>query len=208
MVYLQGHNTIGVIDYGMGNLFSTQKAIEKTGFKCEIISNPQSISKFDCIVLPGVGGFPMAMENLKNSKFDSEIIDFVDNGKKLVGICLGMQLLVESSQENHFTKGFGFIPGSCEKLPVENKLPRINWCDVEIRTNKPTNLLQFNNRSFYFVHSYYVNCEEDLDIVATSTYGNFTYPVIIRRNNVIGIQFHPEKSSQVGLDLYAEILKM
>lgn len=205
MVYPSDKNQklIAVLDYGMGNLYSTQKAIEKIGYKVDIITDAFRLVNYDVLILPGVGAYPKAMDNLSTAGFIPEINKFIHAGKKIIGVCLGMQLLVDQSNEIVLTNGLGLISGACERLPSSNcKLPRTNWCDVEWTGIGPSELAQFQLSPFYFVHTFYVRTEKMSNVLFTSSYQGFEYPVVIRNENIIGVQFHPEKSGQIGLDLY------
>lgn len=193
---------IGIIDYGMGNLKSVANALEELGCKGIIISTAEEVFNYEKIILPGVGAFGEAMENLKNAGFDEAIKEFVSKGKFILGICLGMQLLCNDSQEDGFFKGLGLIDANV--LPFKRvdklKVPHMGWNSIHLfRDDFIThNILDGND--VYFVHSFYVknNCEDD--ILAVTEYG-LKFTSIMRRDNVIGMQFHPEKSQEVGLRL-------
>lgn len=211
MVYPLDKNEklVAVLDYGMGNLYSTQKAIQKIGFKVDIINDATRLVGYDVLILPGVGAFPKAMNNLITGGFITEINNFISAGKKVIGICLGMQLLVDESKEIVSTEGLGLIPGVCERLPSSSpKLPRTNWCDVKWTGIGPTELKRFELSPFYFVHSFFVRARKSSNVLLQSTYHGFEYPVVIRDKNIIGVQFHPEKSGQFGLDLYKFLINI
>ncbi len=183
---------IAIIDYGVGNLRSISKAIENIGKKVEITCDKKVLLKAEGIVLPGVGAFVSAMNFLREKDLVETIFDFAKTGKIVFGICLGMQLFFEESQEGKKTKGLGLLKGKVKKLPSSVKLPHIGWNTA-------------NGKYYYFVHSYYCQPQDKKIIVAKTKYG-IEFPSIIRKNNIIGTQFHPEKSSKAGIELLKSFL--
>lgn len=190
---------IAIIDYGMGNLRSVSKALEHIGVTCEITDNPETIRQSDGIILPGVGAFPKAMKELEERGLISLIKEQAASGKPVLGICLGMQLLFEASEEIEFTEGLGLLPGTVRKLPAGRKIPHMGWNALEQKQTLP--LLQglTGNPYVYYVHSFYADTANDV-IVAGSDYGVFV-PGVVSKGNIYGAQFHPEKSSDVGLKM-------
>jgi len=191
---------IAIIDYGMGNLRSVQKGFEKAGWTARITADPAEASRAAGLVLPGVGAFADAMAELKRSGFDQVIREAAAAGKPILGICLGMQLLFASSEENGIFPGLDLLPGRIARfrLPEGWKVPHMGWNQIQPQTDSP--LLQgvAGGSYFYFVHSYYL-LPEDLSVVlAVSDYG-VRFPAVAGRGKVFGIQFHPEKSSDQGL---------
>ncbi|KUO53537.1 MAG: imidazole glycerol phosphate synthase subunit HisH [Desulfitibacter sp. BRH_c19] len=188
---------IEIIDYGMGNLRSVQKSLEGIGYKAAITSNPERIARANGVILPGVGAFADAIDNLKTSGMIEAIREVVKNGKPLLGICLGMQLLMSSSEENGLYQGLDLIDGEVLKIPSTVKVPHMGWNSLAI--NKNHRLLSGieENSYFYFVHSYYVNPKNKGYIVASTQYG-IDYCSVIAKDNIMGVQFHPEKSSSLG----------
>lgn len=190
---------ITIIDYGMGNLRSVQKAFESFGAVCNISSEPKDILKCDGIILPGVGAFPDAMESIKNAGIDVELKKAVEKGIPLLGICLGMQLLFEESNEIRSTEGLGFIKGKIRKLQVNLKIPHMGWNNLRIV--KDCHILNgVKSGSYvYFVHSYYAELNQE-NLNADTVYG-IKVPAVISSENVFGVQFHPEKSGQPGIQM-------
>ncbi|MFZ5595413.1 MAG: imidazole glycerol phosphate synthase subunit HisH [Bacillota bacterium] len=191
---------IAIIDYGMGNLRSVEKGFEKVGAKVGIVKDPEEIGRAKGVVLPGVGAFADAMANLKKSGMDVAVRRAVDEGKPFLGICLGLQLLFEASEEWGHSKGLGILPGMVRRLPEGLKVPHMGWNQVRVRRAHPIFSDIPDNSSFYFVHSYYVDPEEDSVKCGVTDYGT-EFTSAVARNNVIAIQFHPEKSSTLGLRL-------
>ena len=192
---------IAIIDYGAGNLNSIQKALEFIGEKTVILEtgNLKEIDKYSGLVLPGVGAFPGAMKRLKENKFDEFIDAFVATGKPFLGVCLGMQLLFEWGFEDQKTEGLGLLKGDIIKMKTEYKIPHMGWNQLEIVKNDPLFEGLPENPHFYFVHSYQL-AEITDEVLATVGYGT-TIPAVIRKDNVIAFQFHPEKSGDNGIKL-------
>lgn len=199
---------LGIIDYGMGNIYSIKNATKNVGLESKIISRPDELRKYSAIILPGVGAFGRAMDKIKKDEFLFHIIDFINTGKYVLGICLGMQLLVEKSLEHGENKGIGAIEGFCEKFPNQsgkNKLivPHTMWNQI-YKSNSNRNKLKVyenidNGSFFYFTHSYYVNKNIEDEIISKTNYCNINFCSAFQKENIIGVQFHPEKSGKVGL---------
>ncbi|MEW6061391.1 MAG: imidazole glycerol phosphate synthase subunit HisH [Bacteroidota bacterium] len=190
---------IGIVDYHLNNLRSVQKAFEKVGVQSFISDNPVELSKVEKLVLPGVGAFGTAMENLKVLGLKGVIEDHVAAGKPLLGICLGMQLLFTKSYELGEHMGLHFVGGEVKQFPETVKVPHMGWNQIEITKQSPL-LKGVTDKSFvYFVHSYYVEPNDDVTLSLTE-YG-FRFSSIIHHNNIYGIQFHPEKSQKTGFQL-------
>lgn len=189
---------IAIIDYGMGNLRSVQKGFEKVGFDAQITSDPEAVRKAEKVVLPGVGAFGDAMENLRNAGMIDVIKDTVKAGKPFLGICLGLHLLFDSSTEFGFHEGLGIIPGQVKLLPPGLKVPHMGWNQIELQKSDPLLKDIPDDSAFYFVHSYYVEPDDPADITTLTDYG-IKFTSIASRDNIFGIQFHPEKSSSLGL---------
>jgi glutamine amidotransferase len=190
---------IVIIDYGMGNLRSVQKAFEFIGHKAVITSDADIIQKADKLVLPGVGAFRDAMTALKDNNLISIIKDGIGEGKPFLGICLGMQILFEKSYEDGVYQGLGIIPGEVKKFDIKGlKVPHIGWNEIKPKeesrylNNLPDNMV-------YFVHSYCCVTEEKY-VDAVSEYGN-VFTAAVRRGNVFATQFHPEKSGDTGIEI-------
>ena len=194
---------ITIIDYGMGNLKSVYNALKKVNFDCQISSEVTDIEMADKLILPGVGAFKDAMDNLQNLDLILPIRKKVNDGRPLLGICLGMQMLFDEGYECELRKGLGFIEGKIKLMnSKENlKIPHIGWNRLEFnRENKILN--NINKESFvYYVHSFMATEMIDENLIAYSKYGDINIPGIVNKGNVYGMQFHPEKSGEVGLKI-------
>ena len=194
---------ITIIDYGMGNLKSVYNALKKVNFDCQISSEVTDIEMADKLILPGVGAFKDAMDNLQNLDLILPIRKKVNDGCPLLGICLGMQMLFDEGYECELRKGLGFIEGKIKLMnSKENlKIPHIAWNRLEFnRENKILN--NINKESFvYYVHSFMATEMIDENLIAYSKYGDINIPGIVNKGNVYGMQFHPEKSGEVGLKI-------
>ena len=194
---------ITIIVYGMGNLKSVYNALKKVNFDCQISSEVTDIEMADKLILPGVGAFKDAMDNLQNLDLILPIRKKVNDGCPLLGICLGMQMLFDEGYECELRKGLGFIEGKIKLMnSKENlKIPHIGWNRLEFnRENKILN--NINKESFvYYVHSFMATEMIDENLIAYSKYGDINIPGIVNKGNVYGMQFHPEKSGEVGLKI-------
>ena len=189
---------IVIVDYGMGNLRSVQKAFERVGHAAMVSGDPTAVQGASKLVLPGVGAFGAAMENLRVGGLVDPLLDGVRRGVPLLGICLGIQLFFTESEEKGIHQGLNLLPGQVRLFPETERVPQIGWNQIHIKES--TRLIEGvpDGAFFYFVHSYYVDPEDESDIVATTDYG-VVYPSIVARGKVFGIQFHPEKSQDLGL---------
>lgn len=190
---------IGIIDYGMGNLHSVENALKKINVDCVVTNSKEVLNTCSKWILPGVGAFPDCIENLKKYDLFDFIKEEVNNGKPLLGICLGMQALFEYSTEIEYTKGFGFIKGGIELMVDSSvRIPHIGWNKLEKNHEHP----MVNKKPFvYYVHSYRAVGYDDLDLYGYSQYGSLKIPGLVGHKNVLGCQFHPEKSAEDGLDM-------
>ncbi|PYF05964.1 imidazole glycerol phosphate synthase subunit HisH [Ureibacillus chungkukjangi] len=206
---------IGVIDYGMGNLFSVEQALKR--LECEVVvsADPQELAATDALILPGVGAFPDAMKRLSETGLDRFVREQVDANKPLLGICLGMQLLFEESEEVTPTKGFGFFNGKVTRFTGETptgekyRVPHMGWNTLEFKSlPKWLEDQAFPESKYvYFVHSFYaVNINRE-QLVASADYFDTEVPGVVQAENVCGMQFHPEKSGEFGVFLLEQWLK-
>lgn len=195
---------ISIVDYGVGNLHSIRRGIELAGADARVTSDRTEIEDADAIVLPGVGAFDDAMEGLKDKL--EPIMDEVRGGKPLLGICLGMQLLLTRSEEGK-SMGLNIIPGEVVRLPQGLKVPQMGWNSLEIRREHPIIAGIAPSSYMYFVHSYYARPKDSSTILTTTDYG-IGFPSIIARDSIIGVQFHPEKSSKIGLQMLKNFVGM
>ncbi len=191
---------ISIVDYGMGNLKSVENALNFLGIKSVITSEREVILNSDGVILPGVGAFPDAINNIKKDGIDKVLKEAVKKDKPLLGICLGMQLLFEESEEIKSCRGLGFLKGKIEKMKVNLKIPHMGWNNLSFCKDFPI-LNGIKEDSYvYYVHSYYAKIEEEGILNAYSQYG-IEVPGIVSKNNIYGIQFHPEKSGDIGLKI-------
>ena len=190
---------IGIIDYKLNNLRSVQKAFEKVGVPAFISSDAHELSRADKLVLPGVGAFGQAMENITSLGLDEMICAGAKAGKPLIGICLGMQLLFTRSAENGMHDGLNLIAGEVKLFPNNVKVPHIGWNQMEIQ-HQSNILKSVADKSFvYFVHSYYAQPQENVTLTTTEYGIHFTS--VVQKDRIFGIQFHPEKSQIAGLQM-------
>jgi imidazole glycerol-phosphate synthase subunit HisH len=195
-----------IIDYGMGNLRSVERALAVVGGESRISGDPEVVARSERLILPGVGAFGDAMINLRNGGLDAAILKAVDRGTPLLGLCLGLQLLFSESEEFGAHVGLGLIPGRVKKIGMPGlRVPHVGWNQVEEVRQDP--LLQGIGEGsyFYFVHSYYVDPESRSDVLCWTEYGK-RFCSIGRRRNVWGAQFHPEKSQEAGRRLLRNFL--
>ncbi|WP_400243260.1 imidazole glycerol phosphate synthase subunit HisH [Niallia sp. JL1B1071] len=202
---------IGIIDYGMGNLFSVSKALERLNAPYFISEDKEALLKADALILPGVGAFKDAMAKLKETGLAEMIDSFVDSGKPLLGICLGMQLLFESSEEHGYSEGLKLLPGKVVRFPgiTEDgsayKVPHMGWNKLHFKKNSSITP-NMDDDFVYFVHSYYADTKDEV-IIASCSYDK-KVPAVVGRNNVYGMQFHPEKSSKLGMHLLSNFANL
>ncbi len=218
---------VGIIDYGMGNLHSVEKALQKCGAATRLITEPDAVKTCERIVVPGVGAFGDAVANLLKTQLWDALNDYFASGRPVLGICLGMQVLLERSTEKGTHTGFGLVTGEVVRFPDEVnlegvrdccyspratatsrlKVPQIGWNQVEFA--KPAPLFDGipDKSYFYFVHSYYASARNSADVIAQTEYG-LRYACAVAKGNVFGVQFHPEKSQKWGLKLLENFLKI
>lgn len=193
---------IAIINYGLGNPESVKNMLRKAGADAVITSDPAQIIAAEKLILPGVGAFGKGMENLQMNELDKLIKSRVGAGVKLLGVCLGAQLLTEYSEENN-TNGLGLIAAETIKfhaLPSPLKVPHMGWSEIEVMQDHPLLLGLTSNQRYYFVHSYFIRCKREEDVLCRATYGS-PFAAGIVSKNVVGLQFHPEKSHVFGLAL-------
>lgn len=188
---------IAIVDYGMGNLRSVQKALEIQGFEAVITHNKQCIRDAGHIILPGVGAIGDAMKNLESAGLTEVLKAEIKKGKPFLGICLGMQMLFDTSYENGEFKCLGLIAGEVVPFQVDLWVPHIGWNSLAIRKSTILGELP-ENPHVYFVHSYHGKCKNSEDIAAATCYG-YDFTSAVEKDNVFGVQFHPEKSGDIGL---------
>lgn len=197
---------IGVIDYGMGNLFSVEQALKRLNLHVFVTSDIEQLNLADALILPGVGAFPDAMKCLE----ETGLIEFITQTKKpLLGICLGMQLMFEKSEEVSLTNGLGIFKGSIKRFTGVSRIPHMGWNELEL-TNVPSFLQDVElpkERHVYFVHSFLVTDFDEAELVAYADYEGVKVPGIVAKDNFTGMQFHPEKSGTCGMFLLEQWAK-
>lgn len=200
---------IAIIDYDAGNIKSVEKAFDFIGAEYVLTRDPEEILKADRAVLPGVGCFKDAMDNIRAYGLEEVIKKFIASGKPFLGICLGLQLLFEESEESPGVKGLSVLKGACRKIPAGDdlKVPQIGWNSLSFP--KKSRLFEGIDEDayVYFVHSYYLTAKDDSDVAATTEYGVHIHAAV-ERDNVFACQFHPEKSSTVGLKILTNFVNV
>lgn len=202
---------VAIIDYDLGNTYSVLNAIEFLGYKVFVTSDYEKLKKANAIILPGVGAFEAAIKSIVRKELDKMLAELVlKEQKPLLGICLGMQLLANSSEENGFHQGLGFIEGTVKKIiPIPKSkatVPHVGWNDLNIVQNSKIYVKLKDSKNFYFDHSYHFECKSQY-ISATCNYGGLSLVASVQKNNIFGVQFHPEKSQNNGLRLFRAFIE-
>ncbi|TDF97019.1 imidazole glycerol phosphate synthase subunit HisH [Paenibacillus piri] len=197
---------IAIIDYGMGNLHSVSKAVERLGYEAVVTSDERKIMAAGGAILPGVGAFGDAMEQLRASGLDGTVARYAQTGKPLLGICLGMQLLFTRSEEHGTHEGLNLLPGDVVRFQGSYKVPHMGWNRLEYRQQSPL-FAGIEEGHVYFVHSYHARPEQPSDLLAVTDYYQ-QVTAIVGRGNVYGMQFHPEKSGSTGMRLLGNFLAL
>jgi len=199
--------TVAIIDYGMGNLYSVRNTFASLGISADIIEKPDNIFSYDKLILPGVGAFGDAMRELKKRGFTGPVKDFAGQGRPLLGICLGMQLLLDKSEEAMGVAGLGIIPGVAKKFSSKLKCPHMGWNEIETRPGAENIFKNIKKPIFtYFCHSYYVKPLKRSAVVGETEYG-VRFASMIKLGRVYGMQFHPEKSQDTGIRLLRNFIE-
>lgn len=198
---------IAIIDYGMGNLYSVRNTFAALGLATDIIDSGKNIMAYQKLILPGVGAFGDAMKELNRKGLTEAIKDFVSQGRPFLGICLGMQLLLDHSEESPRTKGLGIIPGIVKRFSGNLKVPHMGWNKIQVK--KKGSLFKAMPREIYtyFCHSYYVAPKDKSAVAGETEYGR-RFASIVEKDRVYGMQFHPEKSQDTGLQLLRNFIEL
>ncbi|MCR9140708.1 MAG: imidazole glycerol phosphate synthase subunit HisH [bacterium] len=208
---------VAIIDYFAGNIYSVTRAFEYAGCEVSVVTEAEKIMTADCAVLPGVGAFGDGMSRLKEQGMVEGIREFVQSGKPFLGICLGMQMLFSSSEEFGQNAGLDLVPGQVTKLPDQAgyKIPHIGWNPVVVPEHAEESLWEksilasyHSKRDFYFVHSFAARTERPEDCLGETLFGDYRFCSVVRRDNIMGTQFHPEKSKAAGMQLIENFLRL
>ncbi len=198
---------IAIVDYGAGNLRSVARALDKVGYSGSVTSDPATVGKADAIILPGVGAGGEAMRQLRQRGLDLALREAIDRDRPVFGVCLGLQLLFDSTEEDGGARCLGILPGVVRRLPPGLKVPHMGWNQV-IPTSRDHWLFEGtpDGANFYFVHSYYGDPADSSLVIGETEYG-VTFGSALARGNLVATQFHPEKSGDLGLGLYRNFLR-
>lgn len=199
--------TIAIIDYGVGNLRSVEKAFTSQDINAVVTRDEKVLREADKLVLLGVGAFGYAMESLRKLGFDQLVIEAANAGKPIIGLCVGLQMMFEEGREFGAHRGLGLLPGRVVKFPDGVRVPHVGWNQVEFKQNHPVFGDLPDQSFFYFVHSYYVEPADASCVMGETEYAQ-PFASICGRGNVIGVQFHPEKSQAAGLKLLNNFARM
>ncbi|USG65254.1 imidazole glycerol phosphate synthase subunit HisH [Brevibacillus ruminantium] len=198
---------IGIIDYGMGNLYSLSKAVERLGYRYEFVSRPERLDDFSGVILPGVGAFGDAMKNIRELGLAEGISAFTASGRPVLGICLGMQLLFEKSAEHGEHAGLGLLGGEAVRFVGNYKVPHMGWNQLTLQKEHPLLRGVSSGEYVYFVHSYHVRVSDPQVLLAAADYHQ-QVTAIVGQDQVYGMQFHPEKSGETGMRLLANFAQL
>jgi len=197
--------SIAVVDYDAGNTLSVTRALEKADAKVDLTPDPERVARADAVVLPGVGAFGDCVRKLEERGMDAACREVFEAGTPFLGVCVGLQVLFEESEESPGVKGLGILPGSVRRFrSTDLKVPHMGWNRLDARREHPV-LNGLDGEAFYFVHSYYPEPGASKDVISTSDYGG-PFCAVAGRDNLVAVQFHPEKSSRAGLKLYENFL--
>lgn len=200
---------VSIIDTGISNIASVERAFSRIFASHRIIKSADDVQSADILILPGVGSFGAGMESLHRQNLVPALQAYAKSNRPLMGFCLGMQLLFETSEEFGLHEGLGIFSGHVKALPdsPSEQVPNIGWCDVSVSPNSWALTDVPNGASFYFVHSYHAVCDQSSDVVAKLEYGVHDVTVAVERGNILGLQCHPEKSQDVGLRVLARFVE-
>jgi glutamine amidotransferase len=198
---------IAIIDYGVGNLRSVEKAFTSQGINAAVTRDEKVLRDADKLVLLGVGAFGYAMESLRKLGFDQLVLEAANAGKPIIGLCVGLQMMFEEGHEFGAHRGLGLLPGRVVKFPAGVRVPHVGWNQVEFKQSHPAFRDLPDGSFFYFVHSYYVEPADPSCVMGETEYA-LRFASICGRGNIIGVQFHPEKSQAAGLKLLNNFARM
>ena len=203
--------TVAILDYNAGNVTSVANAVRKLGFDAEITADPDVIRAADKVIFPGVGAARTCMEVVRSRGLDVALAEAVESGKPVFGICVGMQLLFDRSEEDGGVECLGLLPGTVRRFDLDDpslKVPHMGWNPVTFTDGEPLahNLADDSDAACYFVHSYYCDPDPSVEVIATSDHGH-PFVVGVRKDNLVALQFHPEKSGPVGMNILRSFLE-
>lgn len=198
---------LAIIDYGAGNLRNVARAVACLGYEGRITASPEEVLRADAVILPGVGATADTMRNLRQKGLDAAVAEFIASGRPFLGVCVGLQVLFEASEEGGLHDCLGILPGRVRRLPDGLKVPHIGWNRVRQLQKHPIFSGVADADFFYFVHSYYADTPEPALVVGETDYG-VAFPAVVARANLVATQFHPEKSGALGLRFYQNFVAM
>lgn len=197
---------VAVVDYDAGNTLSVTRALEKVGARVDLTPDPERVARADAVVLPGVGAFGDCVRKLEERGMDRACREAIEDGRPFLGVCVGLQVLFEGSEESPGVEGLCVLPGEVVRFEVGDlKVPHMGWNQLDVARSHPV-LEELSGEAFYFVHSYYPDPAERSDVLGTAEYGA-RFCAAAGRENLVAVQFHPEKSSRAGLKLYENFLR-
>ncbi|MCH2658454.1 MAG: imidazole glycerol phosphate synthase subunit HisH [Dehalococcoidia bacterium] len=208
MTAIYDNKIVTIIDYGAGNLRSVARAVSHSGYKPFITKNPADITEAWSLIVPGVGAAADTMYNLQSGNFIKPILNYTQSRRPFLGICMGMQALFDSSDEDGFQECLGILAGKIIRFPHGSIIPHMGWNTVNFENEIPLFRNIKNESYFYFVHSYHAVPDNNDNVLAKTQYASTNVPAIVGKENLIGTQFHPEKSGQAGLQLYKNFLDL
>ena len=194
-----------VIDYGAGNLRSVEKALVSLGYEARVTSEPRDVERAAAVILPGVGAAGQIMGSLRGLGLDEAVVDYIASGRPFLGVCMGMQVLFDKSEEDGGQACLGVLRGRVRKLKTDLKVPHMGWNSVSQKGQHPMWAGVPDESYFYFLHSYYPNPEDESSVIGETEYG-VTFASVLARDNIVATQFHPEKSGATGLRMYGNFL--
>jgi imidazole glycerol-phosphate synthase subunit HisH len=201
---------VAIVDLGLGNIGAVVNMLHRAGGTACLVSDPNELDQYSKVMLPGVGSFDSGISKLESAGFRAALHSYASSGRALLGICLGMQLLADGSEEGRM-QGLGLVPGTVRRFSVEQdrpiKVPHMGWNQVTCSREHPLTTGLDDSARFYFVHSYYFKCEDKQDELLSTNYG-FDFSSGVQRDNVMGVQFHPEKSHRYGMQLIKNFIEL